>query len=134
MNLIHRAAGAVYSEAFSEDAADLLDWLYSRQTVQRLIDDQSLWILKRCGMIIGTGQIRENRIMEVYELPEEGEAYGVRMIQALEGEVKKRYPVIELEWSLPDHEQLEKAGYRMKQPFQAGVLSTALRYAVFQKE
>ena len=134
MNLIHRAAGAVYSEPFSENAADLLDWLYSRQTVQRLIDDQSLWILKRCGLIIGTGQIQENRIMEVYELPEDGEAYGMRMIQALEGEVKKKYPVIELEWSLPDHEQLEQAGYRMKQFFQAGVLSTALRYAVFQKE
>ena len=134
MNLIHSAAQNVYGKYYSGDVVRFMDMYYSRQRIQGLIDNESVWIVKRCDKIIGTAQTEQNRIVELYEMPDELETYGVRTLQALEAMLKKDYDTIELEVSLPMHQPYEDMGYHIIRKYQMGIgKNCAMKYTVFQK-
>lgn len=112
MNLIHKYAQQLCGKYYPEGTEDFLCRYYSRQRIQGLIETGGIWILQQDIRIIGTEMIEENRISELFVLPQKREENLNKLICETENFMKGNHESAFFEVMLPNVDVYEKMGYR----------------------
>lgn len=107
MNLIQKSANKLYDCYYPSGTAEFFCLYYDRQRIQKLIELGKVWVLQKDMCIIGTAQLEEKSIADIFVLPEKQEEAITLLMK--EAEKIRKTPVFEV--MLPDVDFFEKNGY-----------------------
>lgn len=111
--LVQNTVKTVYPLYYRDEIAAFFLQLHSLENIARDIQQGNVYVLRRDGVLIGTGSFEKEHITRVYIAPEfRGNGYGRIIMGQLEREIAAFSPVSRLEASLPAARFYERLGYR----------------------
>lgn len=135
-NLVQNTITAVYPRYYPEAVVDFFYSLHNRTNISRDIEDGCVRVLRYDGRLVGTGSCKGSHITRVFVAPEfQGQGYGGRIMENLEGEIAREYSSICLDASLPAAQFYESRGYKTVRHGKTEVENNAiLIYEMMEKQ
>lgn len=112
-NVLHTTIKMVYPKYYPKEVVDFFCKHHSQEHILEGITSGNMGVLLDNRTIVGTGCFDHNHITGVYVLPcFQNQGYGAHILDCLETEIAKNFPVSILDASLPAVFLYEHRGYK----------------------
>ena len=112
--LVKETIQSVYPRYYPQGAVRFFQDLHSEEQIRAVTGKEKIYLITADGILAGTGSIRKNEICRLFILPAyQKSGYGSRLMDFLEEEVFKDYPLIHIDASFPAESMYLKRGYQI---------------------
>lgn len=112
--IVKETIQTVYPKYYPAGAVQFFLDLHSEEQIKAALEKEKIYVITADGIPAGTGSIRRNEICRLFLLPAyQKKGYGSRLMDFLEEEVFKDYPLIHIDASFPAESMYLKRGYQI---------------------